>query len=386
MRVTTSELTPIPFNRTYVAENQHEYVLSAMHGKWASGYGRFNEQATDLIRKISGAEHAVLTTSGSTALDLAAFLVDVEPGDEVLVPSYTFVAVANVWAVRGAVPVFVDCRPDTLNIDEEAIEAAITSRTRAIVAMHYGGVACEMTRLVKIAERYDLALVEDNAHGFGASYHGRPLGTFGNLAALSFHASKNVQCGEGGGVMLPDAEIARRADIARENGTNRREFFRGQVDKYRWIEKGANYMLAELLAAQLTAQLEAFDEIQRQRHEVWRFYDEELADWAAANGVARPGVPDGCDHAAHLYYLLLPDLASREGMIAHLARHGVQAHFHYMPLHNSVAGLRFGRVAPDGCPVAESVSDRLIRLPLYAGLTEGERERVVRAVTGYRVR
>ncbi|GII78700.1 dTDP-4-amino-4,6-dideoxy-D-glucose transaminase [Sphaerisporangium rufum] len=378
-------MTQIPFHRPYVARDQLAYVTDAMHRPWTSGYGHYGERAVHLLREVTGAPHIVLTTSGTTAMDLAALAFDPRPGDEVIVPSFTFVATANAFVLRGAVPVFVDSRPDTLNMDEDRIEAAITGRTRAIAVVHYAGVACEMDRIMKIAERHDLAVIEDNAHGLGGTYHGRALGSYGLLAAQSFHATKNIQCGEGGAVLTADAGLAERAEILHDKGTNRRQFFRGQVDMYRWVDLGTAFAPSEILAAQLVAQLESYDLIQSQRRSLWLRYHEELADWAAAQGVARPGVPDGCEHPAHIYYLLLPDLANRQELIAHLRARGIQAIFHYSPLHSSPAGQRFGRTAPGGCPVAESAADRLIRLPLYAGLEDDAQSRVIEAVKTFRV-
>ncbi|WP_372500271.1 dTDP-4-amino-4,6-dideoxygalactose transaminase [Sphaerisporangium perillae] len=385
MAVSTTDLTPIPFHRPHVAENQLAYVTEAMHSGWTSGYGPFNEKATRLLREVTGARHAVLSTSGTTALDLLALVFDPRPGDEVIVPSYTFVSSANAWVLRGAVPVFVDCRPDTLNLDEELVEAAITDRTRAILVVHYAGIACEMDKITEIAERHGLAVIEDNAHGLGGFYRDRPLGSFGAMAALSFHATKNVQCGEGGAVLLAESELAERAEIVREKGTNRKQFFRGQVDMYRWVDIGSAFVPSEILAAQLVAQLESFDKIQFRRHSVWRGYHEGLADWADDQGVSRPVVPEGCAHPAHLYYLMLPDMANRQALIAHLKERGVQAIFHYSPLHSSPAGMRYGRTAPGGCPVSESIADRMVRLPLYSDLDERDQERVIDAVTSYRV-
>lgn len=375
----------IPFHHPYVADNQAAYVTEAMHSGWTSGQGTFNDRATGLLQEVTGARHALLCTSGTTALDLAALTFDPRPGDEIIMPSFTFVSSANAWVLRGAVPVFVDCRPDTLNIDEDLIEAAITGRTRAIMVVHYAGVACEMDKITKVAERYGLAVIEDNAHGLGGFYRDRRLGSFGCMAALSFHATKNVQCGEGGAVLISGDQLAERAEILREKGTNRKQFFRGQVDMYRWVDLGSAFMPSEIAAAQLTAQLEAFDKIQFRRHAVWSDYDEGLADWAEDQGVSRPAVPEGCVHPAHLYYLLLPDLANRQAIIAHLKERGVHAVFHYSPLHSSPAGVRYGRTAPGRCPVSESVADRLVRLPLYADLDERGRARVIDAVMSYRV-
>jgi dTDP-4-amino-4,6-dideoxygalactose transaminase len=313
-------------------------------------------------------------------------LLDLRPGDEVIMPSFTFTSMANAYVLRGAVPVFVDCRPDTLNVDEQLIEAAITDRTRAIVIVHYAGVACEMEMIGKICERYDLALVEDNAHGLGGFYRGRPLGSFGLMATQSFHATKNVQCGEGGALLLNDAGLVERAEIIREKGSNRSQFFRGQVDKYRWVDIGSSYLPSDILAAQLTSQLESFDRIQSSRHAVWSSYHRELSGWAAASGVSQPVIPDGCEHPAHLYHLLFPDLENRQAFIGHLSERGVQATFHYQPLHAAPAGTRYGRAAPGGCPVTEEIADRLVRLPLFSDLDATGVARVIDAVQTYEVR
>jgi dTDP-4-amino-4,6-dideoxygalactose transaminase len=374
----------IPFNRPFLAPAELEYVTAAAGSGLTSGDGPFTRRATELLTGLTGARSALLTTSCTHALEMTALLLNLRPGDEVILPSFTFVSTANAYVLRGAVPVFVDCRPDTLNIDERAVEAAITPRTRAIVVVHYGGVACEMDALGKIARHHRIPLIEDNAHGLGGTYRGRPLGSFGALATQSFHATKNVQCGEGGALLVGDDELRGRAEILREKGTDRSRFFRGQVDKYRWMDVGSSYLPSDVLAAGLTAQLESFGEIQRRRHAVWETYHAELAGWAAAAGVLRPTVPADCEHAAHLYHLLMPDLDRRQGLIAHLAEHGVQATFHYQPLHDAPAGERYGRTGPGGCPVTTDVADRLVRLPLYAGLTPDEVARVVAAVQAFR--
>ncbi|MFC4531683.1 dTDP-4-amino-4,6-dideoxygalactose transaminase [Sphaerisporangium dianthi] len=378
-----TDLATIPFNHPHLAANELGYLAEAVRGGLTSGDGPFTRRATALLRETTGARRALLTTSCTHALEMSAILLGLRPGDEVIMPSFTFVSTANAYALRGAVPVFADCRQDTLNLDERLVEAAVTERTRAIVVVHYAGVACAMDVLCAVADRHGLALIEDNAHGLGASYRGRPLGSFGVMAAQSFHVTKNVQCGEGGALLLNDDGLASRAEIVREKGTDRSRFFRGQVDRYRWVEIGSSYLPSDVLAAQLTAQLEAFDAIQLRRHRVWRRYHEELADWAAGHGVAQPAVPDGCAHPAHLYYLLLPDLRGRQGLIAHLAAEGVRAAFHYQPLHAAPAGLRYGRTAEGGCPVTEQVADRLVRLPLFADLTDADVTRVVEAVRSY---
>ncbi|GGP82571.1 dTDP-4-amino-4,6-dideoxygalactose transaminase [Streptosporangium pseudovulgare] len=376
----------VPFNRTHISENEFDYLAEAVRGGSTSGDGPFTRRAAGLLEKLTGSGRALLTTSCTHALELSAILLDLRPGDEVIMPSFTFVSTANAYALRGAVPVFVDCRPDTLNLDERLVEAAITDRTRAVVAVHYAGVGCAMEVIGGLAERHGLALVEDNAHGLGGSYRGRPLGSFGSMSAQSFHETKNVQCGEGGALLLNDAGLVARAEIVREKGTDRSRFFRGQVDRYRWVDIGSSYLSSDVLAALLTSQLESFEEIQSRRHAVWRRYHEELADWAAENGVSQPMVPDGCEHPAHLYYLLLPDLDDRQAFIAHLSGRGVQAAFHYQPLHTAPAGVRYGRVAPGGCPVTEDVADRLVRLPLFADLDEAGVTHVIDAVRAHRVR
>ncbi|MER5422731.1 dTDP-4-amino-4,6-dideoxygalactose transaminase [Streptosporangium roseum] len=383
--MSTTGLKTIPFNRTHLSENELDYLAQAVRQGSTSGDGPFTRRATGLLRELTGSSGVMLTTSCTHALEMSAILLDLRPGDEVIMPSFTFMSTANAYVLRGAVPVFVDCRPDTLNIDERLIESAITDRTRAVMVVHYAGVACELETIGELCRRHGLALIEDNAHGLGGSYRGRPLGSFGRMATQSFHETKNVQCGEGGALLLNDAGLVARAEIIREKGTDRSRFFRGQVDKYRWVDIGSSYLPSDVLAAQLTSQLESFDKIQFLRHAVWRRYHEELADWAAENGVAQPMIPDGCAHPAHLYYLLLPDLLERQAFIAHLAGRGVRAAFHYQPLHTAPAGVRYGRVAPGGCPVTEESADRLVRLPLFADLDEAGVASVLDAVRTYRV-
>ncbi|GAA4229498.1 dTDP-4-amino-4,6-dideoxygalactose transaminase [Streptosporangium album] len=375
----------IPFNRTHISENELDYLTEAVRRGFTCGDGPFTRRAGGLLREMTGVDYVLLTTSCTHALEMSAILLDLKPGDEVIMPSFAFMSTANAFALRGVVPVFVDCRPDTLNLDERLLEAAITDRTRAVVVVHYAGVACEMEAIGKLCERYELALVEDNAHGLGGFYRGRPLGSFGCLATQSFHATKNVQCGEGGALLLNDAGLVARAEVIREKGTDRGQFFRGMVDKYRWVDIGSSYLPSDVLAAQLTAQLESFGTIQIRRHAVWRRYHDELAGWGTVNGVVQPTIPDGCAHPAHLYYLLLPDLANRQALIAHLSKMDVQAAFHYQPLHVAPAGVRYGRAAPGGCPVTEEVADRLVRLPLFADLAEADVDRVVNAVQTYEV-
>ncbi|MDJ1136891.1 dTDP-4-amino-4,6-dideoxygalactose transaminase [Streptomyces iconiensis] len=384
MSIAYSKDSVVPFNVPYVSRNEADHIREALASGKVDGDGPFADRATTLLRKATGAGAALLAPSCTHALEIAALVLELRPGDEVIMPSFTFPSTANAFALRGAVPVFVDCRPDTLNLDERLLEPAITERTRAVVVMHYAGVSCEMDEIRRVASRHGLPIVEDNAHGLAASYHGSALGTFGVLATQSFHATKNIQCGEGGALLVNDPRLLDGAEIARDKGTNRCQYLRGRVEKYRWIELGSSYLLSEVLAAYLTAQLEDMPRIQERRHAVWNRYHDRLADWAERHRIARPAVPPGCEHPAHLYYLLLPDQPSRDAVLAHLNAHGVQATFHYQPLHTSSAGRKYGRSAPDGCPVTVSAADRLIRLPLFAGMTTAETDRVVDALLSYR--
>lgn len=381
----TNQLT-VPFNKAYLTGNETGYMKQAMKRGPLTGDGPFTRRASALLTQILGARHSLLTTSCTHALDMTALLLDLEPGDEVIVPSFTFCSTANACALRGAVPVFVDCRPDTLNLDERQVEAAVTGRTKAIVVVHYAGVAVEMDAIEAIARRHGLVVIEDNAHGIGGTYRGRKLGSIGAMATQSFHETKNVQCGEGGALILNDDTYFERAEIIREKGTNRGQFFRGMVDKYRWIDIGSSYLPSDLLAAFLTAQLEHFTDIQRRRKHIWNSYHQRLATWAVEHGVAQPTIPDDREHPAHLYYLLLPDLDSRQRMLGHLLGHGILGTFHYQPLHLSPAGMKFGRTGPDGCPVTEDVADRLLRLPLYGDMTDDDIDLVVGAVESFQPR
>jgi dTDP-4-amino-4,6-dideoxygalactose transaminase len=310
---------------------------------------------------------------------MAALLLDIAPGDEVICPAFTFVSTINAFALRGAVPRFVDIRRDTLNLDERALERAITPRTRAILVVHYAGVACDMDAIMRIANARAIPVIEDNAHGLFATYRGKPLGSFGAMSTLSFHETKNLTCGEGGALVLNDARLIERAEILREKGTNRSRFFRGQVDKYTWVDVGSSYLPSDLLAAYLWAQLEARDRIQCRRQEIWSRYAAELGEWAASRGVTMPTVPDGCEHPAHLFYLLAPSLAARTAFIEILRGQQILTVFHYQPLHLSEMGRRFGGM-PGQCPITEEVADRLIRLPLYFQLTDAQQRRVIDAV------
>lgn len=326
-----------------------------------------------------GVPRVLLTTSCTHALEMAALLLDVQSGDDVIVPSFTFVSTANAFVLRGARPIFIDIHPDTLNLDETQLERLITARTRAIVPVHYAGVGCAMDAIMAMAARHEIVVVEDNAHGLFGRYRGRWLGTFGALATQSFHETKNITCGEGGALLINDERFVERAEILREKGTNRGRFFRGQVDKYSWVDVGSSYLPSDMLAAFLLAQLEACDRIQAYRKAIWERYHAELGEWATGNGVRLPSVPPDCDQAYHMFYLLLPSLAARQALIAHLKERGILAVFHYLPLHLSPMGQAFGG-KPGDCPVTEQVSDRILRLPFFNDLSIGEQTEVIAAV------
>jgi dTDP-4-amino-4,6-dideoxygalactose transaminase len=373
----------IPFNRPSLAGREFEYMREAIANGHFSGDGPFTRRCNALLEEALGTPSAVLTTSCTHALEMSALLLNIQPGDEVIIPSFTFVTTANAFVLRGAKPVFVDVRPDTLNLDEARVERLITPRTCAIVVMHYAGVGCEMDSICEIARQHNVAIVEDNAHGLFGKYKGRYLGTFGSLATLSFHETKNFTCGEGGALLINDARYVDRAEIIREKGTDRSRFFRGQVDKYTWVDYGSSYLPSDILAAFLCAQLEARDQIQSQRQRVWDYYYDNLQDWAAENGVDLPTVPEYCDQPYHLFYLLLPSLEERQAFISYLKSNDVASVFHYLPLHLSKMGQRFGGKAGD-CPVTEEVSDRLARLPFHNRITEEDQERVVNLVRQFR--
>ena len=374
---------PIPFNRPYLAGNEYKYIGQAIANGHASGDGPFTRKCHALLEQELRVPKVLLTTSCTHALELAALLLECAPGDEVILPSFTFVSTANAFALRGARIVFADIRPDTLNLDETRLEHLITSRTKAIVPVHYAGVACEMDAISALARRHGVRIVEDNAHGLFARYKGRYTGTFGCLGTQSFHETKNVTCGEGGALVVNDPELVERAMILREKGTNRNQFLRGQVDKYTWVDLGSSYLPSDLLAAFLYAQLEARIQIQAKRKRVWEFYREHLADWAQETGARLPVVPAECEQPYHMFYLLLNSLEERQALIAHLKSQGILSVFHYVPLHLSEMGRRFGG-RPGDCPLTEQISERLLRLPFYNDLTENDQARVVSAITGFR--
>jgi dTDP-4-amino-4,6-dideoxygalactose transaminase len=369
----------IPFNKPATVGDEMRYMQEALNNGHISGDGAFTKQAHRYLEQALGVPKALLTTSCTHALEMSAILLDIQAGDEVIVPSFTFVSTINAFVMRGAVPVFCDVRPDTLNMDETQLAALISDRTKAIVPVHYAGVACEMDAIMAIADQHGVAVIEDNAHALFAQYNGQYLGTFGKLATQSFHETKNFQCGEGGALLINDPDLIERAEIIREKGTNRSRFFRGQVDKYTWVDVGSSYLPSDMLAAFLYGQLEQRAAIQAQRARIWQTYDEQLAEWAEEHRVQTPTIPASATQAYHMYYILLPSLAVRTRLIQHLRERGIHAVFHYLPLHLSDMGKQYGGQAGD-CPVTEDISDRLLRLPFYYDFSADAQQSVIDAL------
>lgn len=370
----------IAFNWPNMTGKELHYIAQAHFNGKLAGDGPFTKRCHGWIEARTGCTRALLTHSCTAALEMAALLLDIKDGDEVIMPSYTFVSTANAFVLRGAKPVFVDVRPDTLNLDETLIEAAITPRTRAVVPVHYAGVACEMDTIMAIARAHGLKVVEDAAQGVMAAYKGRPLGSIGELGAFSFHETKNVISGEGGALLVNDPAMALRAEIIREKGTDRSQFFRGMVDKYTWQDVGSSFLPGELVAAFLWAQLEEADAITQARMQCWNYYHERLAELEAHGLLRRPVIPEYCTHNAHMYYVLLDERISRAAVLEAFRQADISAVFHYVPLHTSPAGKRFGRASGD-LPVTQSISDRLVRLPLWVGLTIEQQDRVLQTLT-----
>lgn len=367
----------IPFNSSSLQGRELEYIHETISIGQVAGDQVFSRRAQEIIERLTECRKALVTTSCTHALEMAALLLNVKDGDEVIVPSFTFVSTANAFVLRGAKPVFCDIRADTLNLDEHLLPNLITGRTRAVVPVHYAGVGCEMDSILETAKANGVAVVEDNAHGLFGRYRGRPLGSFGDLATQSFHETKNITCGEGGALLINNPSFVERAEILREKGTNRARFFRGEIDKYSWVDLGSSYVMSDVLAAFLYGQLEVWEVIQSKRRQIWERYDHELCEWADRCGIRRPVIPEYCEQAYHMYYLLMPDLESRTRLIQHLKSSGVKAVFHYLPLHLSEYAKRYGGKAGD-CPVTEDVSDRIVRLPFYTSLTRGEQDAVIR--------
>lgn len=366
----------IPFNRPYMTGNELNYITEAKLASMLAGDGSFTKRCHQILEQQTGCAKALLTHSCTAALEMAALLLDIQPGDEIIMPSYTFVSTANAFVLRGGIPVFVDIREDTLNLNENLIEAAITSRTKAIVPVHYAGVACEMDTIMDIANRHGLKVVEDAAQGVMSSYKGRPLGSIGELGAFSFHETKNVISGEGGALLVNDFKLVRRAEIIREKGTDRSSFFRGEVDKYTWQDVGSSFLPGEVIAAFLFAQLEHAEKITAQRISIWNYYHRSLVALEAKGVLRRPVIPESCKHNAHMYYVLLASHIDRNRVLAILKENGINAVFHYVPLHSSPAGQRFGKVSGD-LNITNKISEVLIRLPLWVGLSECKQDQIV---------
>ncbi|MEK0313779.1 dTDP-4-amino-4,6-dideoxygalactose transaminase [Cohnella sp. 56] len=372
----------IPFNRPSSSELELQFIRDSFERGHLSGDGWYTKKCSEYLEQKLGVSKVLLTTSCTSALEMAAILLDIREGDEVIMPSYTFVSTANAFALRGAHIVFVDIRKDTMNIDESLIEAAITERTKAIVPVHYAGVSCNMTRIMEIARAYDLFVVEDAAQGIFSAYDGMPLGSIGDIGCLSFHETKNISSGEGGALLLNNPAFIERAEIIREKGTNRANFFRGQVDKYSWVDIGSSFLLSDLNAAVLYAQLLRSDELNEKRLRIWNLYREGLSNIAAQGMVELASIPADCRHNAHMFYLKLRDLDTRARLISYLNKRHINAVFHYVPLHSSVAGSRYGRFYGED-RYTTSESERLLRLPLFYDLSEQQAGLVVEAVGNF---
>ena len=375
----------VPFHRSHRVGTESSHVARVLNSDNWDGDHAATQACEDALERQYNTARVLLTTSCTHALELAALLLDIGPGDEVIVPAFTFVSTANAFALRGATLRFCDIRPDTFCLDEGQLGTLVNERTRAIVPVHYAGVACDMDSICAIADSSGIPIVEDNAHGFGGSYRGRSLGTFGSLSTLSFHGTKNISCGEGGAIVVNDEALVDRAEMMRQKGTDRAQFLAGKVDAYTWQVLGSSYVLSDILAAVLLAQLEAAPAIMAARITRWNRYHSELADWAQEQGVALPVVPSGCKHPAHLFTLLMPTAEDRSNVLQHLAQHGIQATWHYTPLHTAPMGRRAG-TAPLGAPVAEQVAERLVRLPLYPDLDERAQSYVIDTLKGFRPR
>ena len=372
----------IPFNVPPCVGNEEKYIAQAIANHKLCGDGEFTKKCNAKFEQMTGTAKALLTTSCTHATEMAAILSKIQPGDEVIMPSYTFVSTANAFVLRGATVVFVDIRPDTMNIDETKIEEAITEKTKAIVPVHYAGVSCEMDTIMAIAQKYDLKVIEDAAQGIMSTYKGKPLGTIGDYGCFSFHETKNISMGEGGALLIANPADIEEAEIVREKGTNRSKFFRGEIDKYSWVEAGSSYLPSELNAAYLWGELESAEEIYKNRMDTWQYYHSQLENMEKNGKIERPVIPENCVHNAHMYYIKAKDLDERTRLLAYLKENGVAAVFHYIPLHSAAAGIKYGRFFGEDQYTTKE-SERLLRLPLYYGMKEEDREKVVRCVEAF---
>lgn len=372
----------IPFNVPPCVGNEEKYIAQAIANHKLCGDGEFTKKCNAKLEQMTGTAKALLTTSCTHATEMAAILSKIQPGDEVIMPSYTFVSTANAFVLRGATAVFVDIRPDTMNIDETKIEEAITEKTKAIVPVHYAGVSCEMDTIMAIAQKYDLKVIEDAAQGIMSTYKGKPLGTIGDYGCFSFHETKNISMGEGGALLIANPADIETAEIVREKGTNRSKFFRGEIDKYSWVEAGSSYLPSELNAAYLWGELESAEEIYKNRMDTWQYYHSQLENMEKNGKIKRPVIPENCVHNAHMCYIKAKDLDERTRLLAYLKENGVSAVFHYIPLHSAAAGIKYGRFFGEDQYTTKE-SERLLRLPLYYGMKEEDREKVVRCVEAF---
>ena len=372
----------IPFNVPPCVGNEEKYIAQAIANHKLCGDGEFTKKCNAKLEQMTGTAKALLTTSCTHATEMAAILSKIQPGDEVIMPSYTFVSTANAFVLRGATAVFVDIRPDTMNIDETKIEEAITEKTKAIVPVHYAGVSCEMDTIMAIAQKYDLKVIEDAAQGIMSTYKGKPLGTIGDYGCFSFHETKNISMGEGGALLIANPADIETAEIVREKGPHRSKFFRGEIDKYSWVEAGSSYLPSELNAAYLWGELESAEEIYKNRMDTWQYYHSQLENMEKNGKIKRPVIPENCVHNAHMYYIKAKDLDERTRLLAYLKENGVSAVFHYIPLHSAAAGIKYGRFFGEDQYTTKE-SERLLRLPLYYGMKEEDREKVVRCVEAF---
>lgn len=372
----------IPFNKAWSSKSELDYLRESLASGQTAGDSAFTKRTSAWLSAHLCGPRTFLTPSCTSALEMCALLADIKPGDEVIVPSFTFVTSASAFALFGAHIVFADIRPDTLSLDEEHVRRLISPRTRAVVNVHYAGISPDPAPLAALCASRGIMLIEDAAHALGASFNGKPLGTFGHLSTFSFHESKNFSCGEGGALVVNDPALEHRAEILREKGTNRSALLRREVGKYTWVDVGSSYLASDLTAAALLAQLEEIEIIQTRRHTLWARYHDQLANWAAEHSIRQPIVPEGCHHAAHLYYLVFPTMEQRDAAIQWLRSRDIEAYFHYLPLHLSPAGQRVGS-APLGAPQSENISQRLIRLPLYPSLKDSQQDRVLESLFAF---